>query len=432
LFLVGFDAPLTDDITSVILSALVLGAVLARAAVALTDNRRLYHKLAGARNELEKRVQQLKEANRKLTRLAKTDDLTGLANHRALMEAFNDKVKRSRDLGQPLAIMMMDIDNFKLFNDTHGHPEGDRVLRQLARVMKKSFKKGDIIGRYGGDEFMAILPKTDREAAILCANRLLETASGEGFQVRHGQPVPLTMSIGLAVCPDDSRQKEGLLAYADASLYEARQASGNNVVVARASSKGGLFESRTTFGVLEALVVAVDRKDRYTHAHSQMNAEFAVELGTAIGLSAAGLDALRIAGLLHDVGKIGIPDDILRKPGALTDEERAIMHEHVALSNLIVHGVPNLKDVSNAVFCHHERWDGKGYPRGLKGKEIPIHGRIMAIVDAYSAMTLDRPYRKARSHEEAIAELRRCSGTQFDPTLAARFIELITAESRAA
>jgi diguanylate cyclase (GGDEF)-like protein len=431
LMVIGSDAPLTADIASFVLSGLVLGAVLVRQAVVLTDNVRLHFSLLAARNELEKRVQQLGRANRKLTRISATDDLTGLANHRALMEAFSEEVKRSCDSGEPLAIMMIDIDHFKLFNDTYGHPEGDRVLRRLARVMKKTLGRRDIVGRYGGDEFMAIMPGTDRESAVLCANRLLDATSNGGFRVHGGQSVPLAMSIGLAMCPGDSRQREELLAYADASLYEAKQASGSNLVVANAAKEES-FENRTAIGVLEALVVTVDRKDRYTRSHSQKNAEFAVDLGAAIGMSEAGLAALRIAGLLHDVGKIGIPDDILQKPGPLTEGERAIMHEHVSLSNLIIHGVPHLQDVSDAVYCHHERWDGKGYPRGLKGNEIPLHGRIMAVVDAYSAMIMDRPYRKALSHEEAIAELRRCSGTQFDPTLVAEFVRLTIAESRAA
>jgi diguanylate cyclase (GGDEF)-like protein len=432
LFIVGFDSPLTDDITSVVLSGLVLGAVFLRAAVVLTDNLRLTHRLLEARAELEKRVEQLKRANRKLKLLSATDDLTGLANHRALMEAFGESVTHSAELDQPLAIMLIDIDNFKLFNDTHGHAEGDRVLKQLARVMKKAFKKGDLFGRYGGDEFMAIMPGTGREEAVASADRLLEAAGSVGFQIGGGKTVPLAMSIGLAVCPDDSSQGEELLAYADASLYEAKQARGNNVVVAHAKSKDGLFEKRTALGVLEALVLAVDRKDSYTHAHSQRNAELAVKLGRAVGMSEAGLAALRIAGLLHDVGKIGIPDEILQKPGPLTIAEHAVMREHVSLSNLIIHGVPNLQDVSDAVYCHHERWDGKGYPRGLKGKEIPLPGRIMAVVDAYSAMTMDRPYRKALSHDDAIEELRRCSGAQFDPRLVTEFIGIVGVESQAA
>jgi HD-GYP domain-containing protein (c-di-GMP phosphodiesterase class II) len=238
--------------------------------------------------------------------------------------------------------------------------------------------------------------------------------------------------MGIAVCPDDSRHREELIAYADASLTEAKQVSGNALVVAQREPGEIIAKERSPFGVLDALVRAVDRKDRYTRRHSQQNAEFAVELGKAVGLTEGAVSALRIAGLLHDVGKIGVPDDILKKPGPLSDEERALMREHVVLSNLIVHGIPNLEDVSDAVYCHHERWDGMGYPRGLKGEEIPLPGRIMATVEAYSAMILDRPYRKALTGEEAAAELRRNSGTQFDPELVEPFIQLLESSEAAA
>jgi HD-GYP domain-containing protein (c-di-GMP phosphodiesterase class II) len=302
----------------------------------------------------------------------------------------------------------------------------------MAKVLEREIRSIDIVGRYGGDEFMAILPETDRDEGVSCANRLFEALSHERVQPLHGESVPLVLSMGIAVCPDDSMHREELIAYADASLAEAKQVSGSAVVVTQREPGEIITRERSPFGVLDALVRAVDRKDRYTRRHSQQNAEFAVELGKAVGLTEGAVSALRIAGLLHDVGKIGVPDDILKKPGPLSDEERALMREHVVLSNLIVHGIPELEDVSDAVYCHHERWDGMGYPRGLKGEEIPLPGRIMALVDAYSAMILDRPYRKALTDEEAVAELRRNSGTQFDPELVGPFIQLLESSEAAA
>jgi diguanylate cyclase (GGDEF)-like protein len=385
--------------------------------------------LAGAFNAMLEERQRAEEA---LKQLAATDNLTGLYNHRSLHDVLDREIQRSTKTGRPLAIIMMDVGGFKLFNDTYGHQEGDRLLKQVADVLRSQFDDKVVVGRYGGDEFMAILPGTDRESAARYSAALLEALARERARPRRGGDLPIVLSIGLAVCPDDSRHKEELVAYADASLFEAKQLAGSTLVIAHGEPGDGISKQRTPFGVLDALVRAVDRKDRYTRRHSQQNAEYAVALGKAIGLSEGAVNALRIGGLLHDVGKIGVPDDILKKPGALTDEEMRIMREHVVLSNLIVHGVPNLRDVSDAVYNHHERWDGNGYPRGLKGEEIPLPGRIMALVDAYSAMILDRPYRKALSHEEAVAEMRRSAGTQFAPDLVEPFLRLVDGQAQAA
>ena len=377
-------------------------------------------------------VEERQRAEETLRHLAETDSLTGLYNHRSLHDILDREIQRSATTGRPLAVVMMDVDGFKLFNDTYGHQEGDHLLRQVADVLRGRFNENSVVGRYGGDEFMAILPDTDRDSAARYSASLLEALAQERVRPRRGGDLPIVLSIGLAVCPDDSRHKEELVAYADASLLEARQLPGSALVVAQRDSGAAVGKQRTPFGVLDALVRAVDRKDRYTRRHSQQNAEFAVALGRVVGLSEGAVNALRIGGLLHDVGKIGVPDDILKKPGKLTDEETRIMRDHVVLSNLIVHGVPNLQDVSDAVYSHHERWDGAGYPRGLKGEEIPLPGRIMALVDAYSAMILDRPYRKALSPEEAAAEMRAGAGTQFDSNLVEPFLSVIEAQALAA
>ncbi len=384
--------------------------------------------VASLARDFNQMVDERVRAEEALKLQAVTDSLTGLLDHNALQDALAAEVDRSRRHSHSMAVLMMDVDGLRLFNDTYGHQEGDRVLKQVAVALKRELRPHDIVGRYSGDEFMAILPETNRDDAVSCANRLLEAVSREHVQPRLGRNLPLALSMGLAIFPDDSQNKEELIAYADASLMEAKQHSGGNLVVARHEPDDTLASRRTPFGVLDALVQAVDRKDRYTRRHSQQNAEYAVSLGKATGLSDGTVSALRVAGILHDVGKIGVPDEILMKPGPLTDDEYAIMREHVVLSNLIVHGVPNLQDVSDAVYAHHERWDGKGYPRGLTGKEIPLPGRIMALVDAYSAMILDRPYRTALSQEEAFEELRRNAGTQFDPSLVEPLITMIQAQ----
>ncbi len=407
-------------------SAVAAGNMTTRASL---DGPQEVGSLAKAFNVMVEQRQQAEEA---LRQLAATDSLTALYNHRTIHDILDHEMRDSLRTNRSLAVIMMDVCGLKLFNDTYGHQEGDRLLRQVADVLRSQFGEKAIIGRHGGDEFMAILPDTSRESAAACGARLLQELSQQRIRPHGGGDLPIELSIGLAICPDDSRHKEELIAYADTSLFEARQLAGSSLVVTPANPDEIIGKQRTPFGVLDALVRAVDRKDHYTRRHSQQNAEFAVALGKAIGLSEGAVNALRIGGLLHDVGKIGVPDDILKKPGALTDEEMRIMRDHVILSNLIVHGVPNLQDVSDAVYAHHERWDGKGYPRGLKAEEIPLSGRIMALVDAYSAMILDRPYHKALSYEAAIAEVRANAGTQFDPDLIEPFLSVVDEQAQAA
>jgi diguanylate cyclase (GGDEF)-like protein/putative nucleotidyltransferase with HDIG domain len=370
----------------------------------------------------------LRESYEELSRLANTDGLTGLGNHRYVQEALARELERAKQNRHSVAVIMMDIDSFKLFNDTHGHAAGDKVLRLVADAIRSLTHKDDVIGRFGGDKFMIIAPRLNRRRGKAIAERIRRRLSEQGVHMDSGQRLPLRLSMGIAVCPDDSTNKEELLAYVDVSLFESKRAGGNTVTLANRQPGELAAYQDTTMGVLDGLVRAVDKKDRYTKAHSEENAEYAMLLGRALGLSETTQSALRIAGLLHDIGKIGIPDHILKKPGPLTPEEREIVQRHVVLSNLIIKGIPYAEDVGDAVANHHERWDGGGYPRGLKGEEIPLLGRIMAVVDAYSAITSDRPFRKGQSHRVAVAELRRNASTQFDPDLAEKFIEVM--ESR--
>ncbi len=373
----------------------------------------------------------LRDSYEEMSKLANTDGLTGLYNHRYTQEALAQAMEQAKQTDDPLAVIMMDIDNFRLFNETYGHAAGDRVLKLVADTIGAMSRKGDIVGRYGGDKFVLIAPRTNRRRAKVVAERIRRRLSEQGVHMDGGQRLPLRLSMGIAVCPQDSTNRDELLAYADASLFESKRAGGDAVTLAN-RQPGELFAyQNTTMGVLDGLVRAVDKKDRYTKSHSEENAEYAMMLGRAMKLSETTQSALRIAGLLHDIGKIGIPDHILKKPGPLTPEERQIVQLHVVLSELIIKGVPYIADVSDAVANHHERWDGTGYPRGLKGEEIPLLGRIMAVVDAYSAMTSDRPFRKAMSHQEAVAELHKNAGTQFETGLVETFIEALESEGKA-
>ena len=355
--------------------------------------------------------------------LSQRDPVTGLLNHRGINALLDKELARCERSGGHFAVVMMDLDNFKLFNDTYGHASGDGVLQEVAAVLNKSVRRGDFVGRYGGDEFLALLPDTDARNALKTIERVKQTLDEFGWSPDGESELPLCMSCGIATYPFDGRHVGELLAAADANMYRSKGQGGNCVTYGEIAE--GRLDGSGIFTVLDGLVTAVDGKDHYTRKHSDDVSGQAVALASELGLPSDTVRCLRIAGLLHDVGKIGIPDRILRKPGSLNEEEFEIVKQHVGLGELIIKEIPNLLDVLAAVGSHHERYDGQGYPRGLRGEEIPLLGRILAVADAYSAMTIDRPYRKALTLAEARDELRRVSGTQLDPQVVATFFTIL-------
>ena len=356
--------------------------------------------------------------------LAERDPVTGLLNHRGLHERLDQEVRRVQRSGGQVSLVMMDLDRFKMFNDTYGHPVGDDVLREVARHLVEALRVSDVVARYGGDEFAAILPDTGGQGAVELAHRLRAFVYDHPFESPDGLPIPLHVSCGVATYPNDARSPSELVGCADANMYLSKQRGGDAVTSARVDDSEVRRELADAgiFGVLDGLVTAVDKKDRYTRQHSEDVTGRALMLARYLALPDESLRTLRIAGLLHDVGKIGVPDSILQKPGRLDVGEFDVVRHHVQLSELIIKEVPNLGEVVEAVGAHHERFDGTGYPRGLRGEQIPHLGRILAVADAYSAMTTDRPYRKAMSHDEAKAELLAWSGTQLDPALVQSFL----------
>ncbi len=354
--------------------------------------------------------------------LGEIDSLSGLHNRRRALEQLDLEVARARRYEGTFSILLVDIDNFKNFNETWGYPAGDEVIKRVAGVLHSRNRTSDFVGRYGGDEFIMVLPATVRTGAATVADHMRLALGSQPYMAPDGSAIPLRLSFGGASFPEDGHDAQSLIAIADANLYESKRWGGDTVTLRRENLGGEVIDA-TGFSTLDALVSAVDNKDRYTRNHSAHVAEYAGMIVESLGFSKDKQETLRVAALLHDVGKIGLPDRILRKPGRLTPEEEDAVRQHSLLGSLMVsqHLAGN-DEVREAVLHHHERWDGSGYPAQLTGRNISMLGRILAVADAYSAMTTDRPYRAGLPLEVALGELTRGSGSQFDPEVVRVFL----------
>ena len=352
------------------------------------------------------------------------DPVTGLLNHRAIHQYLDEALEEAGRSTLPAAVIMADLDNFKLFNDTFGHPAGDQVLRRVAQLLSEECGPDVRVARYGGDEFLLALPPgCDLQRAHVLAQRLRSRLAGEVLQnCQDERTIPLSMSFGVAAFPCDSTNRHDLLDTADTNLYAAKESDERIVGLSEMQRGNRALRAQGAYRTLDGMVTAVDNKDRYTRRHSEDVTVYAQWIAEEVGLDENVRRILRTGGLLHDVGKIGVPDNILRKPSRLLDEEYEVLKQHPSLGALIVAGVPGMQDLLGVVRHHHERWDGHGYPDGLAGADIPLEARVLAVADAVSAMTTDRPYRKGLDWQTVLKEVRHGSGTQFDPDLAAAFI----------
>jgi diguanylate cyclase (GGDEF)-like protein len=367
----------------------------------------------------------LTRQNRLLREQAVRDGLTGLANHGFLLEELSRHLDRAVVRG---SIALLDVDNFRLLNAGHGHRAGDEALRRTAAVLAGVAQPGQLYGRFGPDDFLLADFGDDPNRLMRTLTALNAAMTAVDLRFGDSERLPLSVSVGVARVPEDGRNALDLLAVADAALREAKTAGGQVTKVADQSTIGSLAAQNTVFGVFEGLLVSVDTKDHYTRSHSEDVTGYALFLANELHLPDEERRLLRLAGLLHDIGKIGIPDGILRKPAPLTGEEYDIVKQHVALGDAIVGAVPQLAEVRAGVRHHHERWDGSGYLDGLSGDAIPRIARILAVADAYSAMTTTRPYRKALSPNDALARVAEAAGSQLDPELASAFVAAMRRE----
>jgi len=449
--------------TGLMLAALVVafvGAVLGSAGFAATVGRRQVRRilaateaLAGATDassvvdtrglddpKLRAAFGRLAERVSEAWTLATVDPLTAVLNRQALIGRIEAELERASRYGRPLSLVLVDLDHFKRVNDTHGHSAGDTVLREFAKVLQANVRAVDIVGRYGGEEFMLVLPETDADAAATMAEKLRRVVAGRQIRIEDGNVLTITMSAGVAGGLGPHLHLEALINDADAALYSAKALGRDQVYVFHELAEGDLVR-RAAIGpqarqhavdvgraamraATTTLRQALGEHNGGADQSSNMIAEMSAMLAQALELPPGEIERVHTASLLHDLGRLAIPDEILANTGQLNDREWRVVSEHPKIGQVVLEQAGALRDAATIVLHHHEWFDGRGYPHGLAGQEIPIGARIVAIADAYEAMVAGRPYRAAISHTAALAELRRHAGVQFDPELVELFVTL--------
>lgn len=402
-----------------------------------------------AQVEKDRLNKELGKFNQRLKQLALRDSATGLYNHRYLTEIIEVELYRAKRYAHPLSVIMLDADYFKSVNDAYGLKFGDMVLKQLARLLRRKVRKYDIAVRFGGEEFVIISPGTDRSTAIVLAQRLLEAVNAYIFGGKEGK-VKLKVSLAVATYPEDKVFRGmDLIEMVDKILSKVKEFGGNNVYSSldiekgkKAPVKGRVFANSVKFlkerikkldrranqSLVEAVFAfarTIEAKDHYTGEHAENTVKYALAIARALNLPQDDIEHVRQAAMLHDLGKIGISEKILNKKGKLTRAEFEQIKKHTQIGADIIRPIQFFQPIIPLVLYHHERWDGKGYPSGLKSEEIPLGARIVALADVYQALTSDRPYRKALSVKKAMQIIQDGSGTFFDPSLVGIFLKIL-------
>ena len=417
-------------------------------------SQKLEEKVAARTSELADANTRLQAANRQLAQLATTDELTGLWNRRRFIEMLHLECRRADRAEAPLALAMVDVDRFKAVNDTFGHAFGDRVLQAVAAHLGREARATDIAARYGGEEFMVLMPDTGTEEAFSAAERIRRRVAAHPIADAK-RSVEVTISIGIsASTPGRRTDPEALVRLVDEALYAAKQAGRNctrtwteisrdqdREVVAQTEEVTDLQRRMAALSLqakdafvqsIHGLVQALEARDPYTRHHSENVTRYAVAIAEQMGLDPDAVSVIRRAARVHDIGKIGVPDDLLRKQAELDERERRAMRNHVLIGVHILEQLRFLERELPLVRHHHERWDGKGYPDGISGHAIPRGARILAVADAFDALTSERPYRRAVDVAEALRVIIEEAGGQFDPEVVDALIACIGRTARQA
>src|SRR5665648_1127332 len=341
--------------------------------------------------------------NEEILFLSHHDFLTGLYN-RIFFEEEKKRLDTPRQF--PISIIMGDVNGLKLINDGFGQSKGDEVLIEISKILKSCCREEDIVSRIGGDEFGILLPRTDSQSAQRVCSRISDTCKGYALD---GSSICPSISVGHATKNIETETMDNILMAAEESMYKQK-----------------LLESKSAHNsIIASIKVIMFEKSQETEEHAERMVQLSKSIGLAMSLTDDQLNELELLSTLHDIGKMGVDAKILSKSGKLSDEEWVEMRKHPEVGFRIAQATSELIPIADYILCHHERWDGKGYPQGLIGEQIPLLSRIVAIVDSFDAMTNDRTYRVAMTEGEAIAEIKKCAGTQFDPDIAKIFIEKI-------
>ena len=399
----------------------------------------------GVEGRLGRAIDAISVALADATNAATYDKLTGVSNRQTLLANLFAEVERANRYERALSVAFVDIDHFKNVNDTYGHAAGDIVLRAVAQNLKANLRASDQVGRYGGEEFMLLLTETDVEEGANLTEKLRTLVSRQRVPIADGHELSVTISIGIAGGKGGMLRTDALVRDADAAMYSAKSLGRNQTYIFAEPDEDARVPRAPISAAGRALAMEVGRVARdaatasltsvlsplphYRGQPSALIASIVVAMARNLDLSDAEVDRIRTAALLHDVGKVAVPQDILDKPAALSSAEWRTVVQHPRIGQVILEQAAALKDAVPIILHHHERYSGHGYPFGLRANDIPLGARIVAIADAYDAMTNDRPYKRAMSHEAAVKELRRHAGTQFDPELVTLFCDLFASRA---